>query len=168
LRLDRQRIQPCHSSVSPCGRNGQKNKANAGTSNVPLRADQVEPILRAFLALAVEDEALHTFARALTRGNAVTTHYVLSQPESEFYLRFEQGQALPTGPAGDRSIEPQSYNASNAPPRIEAPTPPGRGLEHFRNRHRERGEERPPKQSLRTNATTLCVLWSDVPIRALW
>jgi len=58
--------------------NRRKQKAGAGDANTLLRADQVEPVLRAFVAHAVEDEALRGFARAFTRDSTVTTHYVFS------------------------------------------------------------------------------------------
>jgi ketol-acid reductoisomerase len=66
---------------------GRKAPSNDGTLDAPLRADQVTPLLHAFLARAVEDPALRRFAQS----NAITTHYLLTGPEREFYLRFEKG-----------------------------------------------------------------------------
>jgi ketol-acid reductoisomerase len=64
----------------------------------PLSADLVEPVLRAFLAHAAEDPALQAFAS----NNQLTTHYVLREPESAFYLRFEEGRV--TGGLGPSPI----------------------------------------------------------------
>jgi ketol-acid reductoisomerase len=67
------------------GRPGQKEPAS--TPIAPLRENQVEPVLRAFLASAIHDAALQDFAQ----DSQVTTHYVLSDPATEFYLRFDDG-----------------------------------------------------------------------------
>jgi ketol-acid reductoisomerase len=49
-----------------------------------LAPGQVEPVLRAFVASAPGDPAL----RAFGQDKALTTHYVLRDPQVEFYLRF--------------------------------------------------------------------------------
>ena len=67
-------------------------------SSHPPDARQVEPVLRAFVARAVEDPALRAFARS----SAIVTHYVLSDPEVEFYLRFGQGTV--TGALGPPAV----------------------------------------------------------------
>jgi ketol-acid reductoisomerase len=68
--------------------------AGARASARPLDAKRVEPVLRAFLARAVQDRALQAFAQ----GSSITTHYILSEPNTQFYLRFEDGRV--TGELG--------------------------------------------------------------------
>jgi ketol-acid reductoisomerase len=59
-----------------------------------LPADAVEPVLRRFVALAVDDAALRGFAE----GRVVTTHYVLQDADLGFYLSFAEGRV--TGGVG--------------------------------------------------------------------
>jgi putative sterol carrier protein len=49
--------------------------------------DQIEDVLRAFVAHAANDPALQKFAS----GRQVTTHYVLNDRKLEFYIRFQDG-----------------------------------------------------------------------------
>jgi putative sterol carrier protein len=67
------------------GRSRHESEAKAPAE--ALATSQVEPVLRAFLACAIQDRALQAFAEE----NSLTTHYVLAAPETEFYLRFEGG-----------------------------------------------------------------------------
>jgi ketol-acid reductoisomerase len=75
-------------------RRRRQHKPGDREATEPLSATMVEPVLRAFLAHAVEDPALQAFAS----HNQLTTHYVLREPESAFYLRFEEGRV--TGQLG--------------------------------------------------------------------
>jgi putative sterol carrier protein len=59
-----------------------------------LSPEQVEPVLRAFLASAAGDSALQAFGE----GKTLTTHYLLSEPEVEFHLSFDHGRV--TGKLG--------------------------------------------------------------------
>jgi hypothetical protein len=80
-------------------RAGPGERASIG----PLDADQVERVLRAFLAHAAKDPALQAFAQ----GSSITTHYVLRNPEIEFYLRFENGKVSgELGPPGESGRPP--------------------------------------------------------------
>jgi ketol-acid reductoisomerase len=67
-----------------------------------LTTDQLQAVLRRFLAGAAEDPALRTFSQ----GRAMTSHYVLSDAGLEFYMRFEGG-TVETGqgsPAGEAEV----------------------------------------------------------------
>jgi hypothetical protein len=61
----------------------------------PLDEGQVEAVLRRFVELAVEDDALRAFAA----GRYVTTHYVLEDAGLTFHLGFRDG--VVTGGLGD-------------------------------------------------------------------
>jgi hypothetical protein len=71
----------------------------------PLHESQVEPVLRAFVAVIIRDPALQDFAL----DRQVITHYVLSSPEAEFYLQFNDGAVtgdlgLPPGSAPESTV----------------------------------------------------------------
>jgi len=53
-----------------------------------LQAAEVEAVWRSFLARAVSDATLRAFAE----GQDLTVHYVLEQPDLEFYMRFADGE----------------------------------------------------------------------------
>lgn len=57
------------------------------STNTPNET-QLEDVLRAFIAHTANDSALQDFAN----GQDFTTHYVLSNPEIGFHIRFCNGQ----------------------------------------------------------------------------
>jgi ketol-acid reductoisomerase len=68
--------------------NRLRGESSAHTSATSLPAARVEDVLRRFLALAERDPVLQEFGRE----RKMTTHYVLHEPELEFYMRFGTGE----------------------------------------------------------------------------
>jgi ketol-acid reductoisomerase len=63
----------------------------AGDDSVtPLSAAEIEEVLRRFLDLAERDPVLQQFGRE----REMSTHYVLHEPELEFYMRFGDGELV--------------------------------------------------------------------------
>ncbi len=65
-----------------------RGKPSATEAAVALSDSEVEEVLRRFLARASDDPALQEFGRE----REMTTHYVLHEPELEFYIHFQRGQ----------------------------------------------------------------------------
>jgi ketol-acid reductoisomerase len=63
-------------------------KASRPSSLAPLSGAQMEEALRRFVTNAAGDPDLRDFSR----GREMTTHYLLHDPELEFYMRFQDGQ----------------------------------------------------------------------------
>jgi ketol-acid reductoisomerase len=66
-------------------RRGKKTKD--GSPPTQLTGEQMERVLRRFIAHAAGDAALQAFAQK----RQLTTHYALSEPELVFYIRFHDG-----------------------------------------------------------------------------
>jgi ketol-acid reductoisomerase len=64
-----------------------RSSTDAGMGLEPLDESEMGDVLRGFVALAVEDGALKEFAA----GRRVTTHYVLEDVGTAFYLGFRDG-----------------------------------------------------------------------------
>ncbi len=65
-----------------------RGKPSRRAAAAPLSDSQVEEVLRHFLARAADDPALQEFGRE----REMTTHYVVHEPELEFYIRFQHTQ----------------------------------------------------------------------------
>jgi ketol-acid reductoisomerase len=63
-------------------------KRSGDVSAVRLSDQELEEVLRRFLGLAERDPALLEFGRE----REMTTHYILHEPELEFYMRFGEGK----------------------------------------------------------------------------
>ena len=64
-----------------------RRKTSGAASSAPLAATRMENVLQRFLALAEEDPALREFGQQ----QEMTIHYVLHEPELQFYLHFSDG-----------------------------------------------------------------------------
>ena len=62
-------------------------KTESASAPAALTGDQMELVLRRFIARAGDDPALQAFAR----DRQLTTHYVLSEPPLAFHMRFQDG-----------------------------------------------------------------------------
>jgi ketol-acid reductoisomerase len=65
-----------------------RGKPSGRPAAAPLNESQREEVLRRFLARAADDPALQEFGRE----REMTTHYVLHEPELEFYIHFQHAQ----------------------------------------------------------------------------
>ncbi len=66
---------------------GLRGKPSGAPSAASLSATEVEEALHGFVAIAAGDPTLCHFSR----GREMMTHYVLHDPELEFYIRFQDG-----------------------------------------------------------------------------
>jgi ketol-acid reductoisomerase len=72
-----------------------RSKGVVGASSAPLSRREMEEVLQRFLDLAKHDPVLKEFGR----DRQMTTHYVLHEPELEFFMRFGDGElAADLGP----------------------------------------------------------------------
>jgi ketol-acid reductoisomerase len=65
----------------------REKKTETASTPAVLTGDQMERVLRRFIARAAGDPALQAFAL----DRQLTTHYVLSDPQLAFYMRFQDG-----------------------------------------------------------------------------
>jgi putative sterol carrier protein len=65
-----------------------KGRAAASPEAAPLTKEQMEAVLEMFLAQAAGDPELQAFSQ----GKMFATHYVLGDPDLEFFMSFEDGQ----------------------------------------------------------------------------
>lgn len=93
---------PCSSQKVPTSRLKQtihrlrrllvgRTEEQAGMPEIrPLRPEEVLPVVQAFLASLADDAALRAFAR----NRDLTVHYMLEEPDLEFYMRFVGGKVM--------------------------------------------------------------------------